>query len=156
MAWSDPTTPNLTDFTSFVYDSMGVPIAALPVNSPFIGYAFSRAIAEVASYPVLAPIEYVLAVYNCAGHVLLKIAPNPAGQSYFADVRGTGPLGYGLNSPQLGMVAATSDSGTSNTFATPDSFKSMTLSALDYMRTPWGRDYLAYVQDYGPTIWGLS
>lgn len=155
-AWTNPNAPNLTDFTSFIYNTVGIPTTALPTGSPWIGYAFNQATAIVAVFPVVAPIETVLATYNCGAHILIKIAPDQAGQTYFVTLRGPGPGGFSLASPQLGMISASSDESTSNTYATPESFTRMTLGDLDFMRTPWGRDYLAYVQSYGPSIWGLT
>jgi hypothetical protein len=39
--------------------------------------------------------------------------------------------------------------------ATPDFVKTLTLANLQQLKTPWGRQYLAYAQSAGP-LWGLS
>ena len=155
MSWSNPAAPNLADFTLFIENSLEIPTGALPANSPWLGYAFNQAMALVLQVPTVTAIEYVLAVYNCGAHILIKITPDQPGLSYFKNLRGNGPTGYGLLALTPGVVASSSDQGTSQTLTSPEAFKNLTLGDLDFIRTPWGRSYLAYAQDFG-TIWGLS
>ena len=155
MSWTNPAAPNLADFTVFVETSMAIPVSALPANSPWIGYAFTQAMALVLQVPTVTPIEYVLAVYNCGGHLLLGMAPDPAGQNYFAMARSGNGVGFNLIGLTPGVVATASDQGTSGNLVVPDAFKNLTIGDLDFIKTPWGRRYLAYAQDFG-TIWGLS
>ena len=70
--FSNPNTPNLPDFTVFVYNQ-GVPLSVLPSDSPYLQWAYNQAIAIVLPMPV-SPIRYVLAVYNLGMHILLSIA----------------------------------------------------------------------------------
>jgi hypothetical protein len=133
---------------------MGISTVYLPADSPFLGYAFNRAMALVIN--VLGGLDYTLAVYNCAGHIQLMITPDQVvdGTSYtfFTDYR----KAKFLNEPVVGLVLSSSDDGTSVTNAVPDALKQLTIGGLGFMRTRWGLDYLAYVQDYGPRVWGLS
>jgi hypothetical protein len=177
MAFITPNTPNLVDFTSFIEDSVQIPIAALPVDSPYLGYAFDQALATVITvpgcgwppgYPPPSPpsnplgILYTLAVYNLATALLFQITPDQEGQTYFADARSKKPStnfpngGFNLNAPALGLVTAASDEGTSGTLKTPDWAAKMTVGDLELFQTPWGRAYLNYAQKFGPSIVGLT
>ena len=150
--WINPTTPNLTDFQNFIYNSMGIPTIALPLKSPWSGFAFNQAIALVAFYPTVTAIEYVLAVYNCAGHILLKITPDQTGSSYFKTARSD----MKMLEPEIGIIQSSGDESTSNSFAIGEGMRNMTLGDLNFYRTPYGREYLAYAQDAGPGLWGLT
>ncbi len=151
MSWADPTTPNLPDYTLFVSGIMDIDPLYLPPESPFIQYALDRALALVICTPVNRGIEYTLAVYNCAGHIQIQITPDQDQRDYFKTQRKE----YGLLRPSFGVVASTSDEATSTSLATPDALKQLTISDLGFMKTPWGREYLSYNQDFGG-IWGLS
>lgn len=132
-------------------------------SSPWITYAFDQARDLVlipggsapwgfARGPGSAGIGYTLAVYNCAGHIQIRITPDEDGRTFFKESRAT----FGMLKMSVGLVQATSNVDTSSTFAVPDSLKQLTLSDLGFMTTPWGRDFLSYNQDYGPSVWGLS
>lgn len=152
--WANPNVPNLPDYTLFVSGVMGINTTYLPADSPFLGYAFNRAMDLVIN--VLGGLEYTLAVYNCAGHIQLMITPDQvvSGTSYtfFQEQR----KAFDLLQPVVGLVASSSDEGTSVTNAVPDALRQLMIGDLGFMRTIWGREYLAYAQNYGPTVWGLS
>ena len=150
MAWANPNSPNLPDFILFGQNSMGIDPLYLPVDSPWYGYAFNRAMGLVINV-VGSGIDYTLAVYNCAGHILLEIAPDQTGRTFFKDARDS----YGLMKPTVGVVSSSSDDGTSESIAVPEALKQLTLGDLQFMKTYWGREYLAYSQDFGG-IFGLS
>ena len=96
--------------------------------------------------------QYVIAVYNLGMHQLLKIGQDGTNQTFFAQIR----TQFKLTSLVPGPVLASGDQATSETLLLPDFFKGLTLSQLDLLKTPYGRDYLGYAQDYGPTIVGVS
>lgn len=147
-----PDTPNIVDFLTFLRNSVQIPSAALPGTSDWPQYALTQATAIVLSAPL--GVLYTLAVYNCATHILYTITPDVAGQNYFSNARSN--KGLGLIAPSTGLVAASSDETTSVTLASPDWAKRLTVGQLQMMKTPWGREYLAYAQSYGPSIVGLS
>lgn len=156
MSWSNPDSPNLPDYALFVANVMDINPLYLPATSPFLSYALDQAIALVVppGRPCLAPsggIGYTLAVYNCAGHIQIRITPDQTDRDFFACKRRE----FDLLKPSYGVVTSTSDDGTSVTLATPDALRNLTLGDLDFIKTPWGRTYLAYAQDFGG-IWGLS
>lgn len=150
MTWANPNFPNLPDFILFGQDSMGIDPLYLPVNSPFYSYAFNRAMGLVNNV-IGGGIDYTLAVYNCAGHILLQITPDQTGRDFFMNARKE----YALMKPAVGVVASSSDNGTSESLAVPDSIRQLTLGDLQFMKTYWGRSYLEYNQDFGD-ICGLS
>lgn len=153
MSWSNPNAPNLPDFVLFARNAMGVAPEYLPADSPFFGYAFNQALNLVLTgNGAIAGNDYTLAVYNCAGHILLRITPDQSGRTFFAEQ----VKKYGLDKLSAGMVASASDTGTASTIAVPEALKELTLGDLNFMKTPWGRAYLSYAQDYGPSVWGLS
>ena len=151
MAWANPNTPNLPDYTLFVQDAMGISVLYLPSNSPFLQWTLDKALALVIQIPCASGADYTLAVYNCAGHLLLETAQDQPGRDYFEKTREK----LGLLQFAAGVVVSTSDQSTSTAFATPDALKELTISDLGFMRTLYGRAYLAYNQDFGG-LWGLS
>ena len=162
MTFTEPNSPNLPDFLVFLATSVQIPTSALPTDSPWPGYALTQAIGLVLNPPggVSPGILYTLACYNCATHILLMIAPDQEGQSYFAAIRGnnssTVPPGLALNVPSTGIVVTSSDESTSVGLAKPTWAEGLTVGQLDFFKTPWGRAYLTYQQSYGPSIVGLT
>ena len=163
--FATPGTPNLPDFLAFLATSVQIPAAALPPSSAFPGYALEQAIALVLCPPagLAAPVMYSLACYNCATHLLFLITPDQPGQTYFQGMRSSAPTttgstggGFGLNAPSTGIVVTTFDQGTGSTVTAPEWAQNMTIDQLGYFKTPWGREYLAWQQKYGSTIWGLT
>lgn len=157
MSWSNPNTPNVADYTLFLQNNVGINSTYLPTNSPFITYAFNAAVRQVINIPTsLAGVDYTLAVYNCAAHIQLAITPdqvvNNVSYTFFQQQR----KAYDLLLPVVGLVSSSSDEGTSVTNAVPDTLKQLSIDDLGFMRTPWGRFYLGFAQDFGPTVWGLS
>lgn len=96
--------------------------------------------------------EYAQAVYNLGVHFLLQFAQDVAGQTFFATQR----VNYGLNRFRPGVVMASGDQGTSQTFVVPKFIQEITLGPLEATRTPWGRSWIAYQQMYGQTVWDMS
>ncbi len=219
MAFVNPTTPNVADFTTFLQTSVGIPTSALPTNSPWITYAFNQAVALTLQIAQVTAIEYVLAVYNCGTHILIKITPDeqalvtasittgtldvtdvasgtiavgmqilniatpvPTITAFGTGTGGTGTYtisqdltvsstsmtlqgtyfqtqrgkdGFDLVGVPNAFLSASSDESTSQTMAVSDALQTLSLTDLDFMRTPWGREWIEYGQDYGP-VWGLT
>jgi hypothetical protein len=163
VAFVDPNQPNLPDYLTWLGETVQIPTAALPSNSPWPGYAFTQAMALTLSGQGAIPgIMYSLAVYNCATALLFLITPDQPNQTYFADARSSETStnfpngGFGLLSPLTGLVVSTSDENTSTTLTAPTWAAGMTVDDLGFYQTIWGRYYLAYIQKFGPTVWGLT
>jgi hypothetical protein len=121
--------------------------------SPYLQWAFTMA-SDITLVPpsCMPPILYVTAVYNYGMHKLLKIGQDISGQTFFTTQRAA----FNLMSFKAGPVGASADQSTSQTLVTPDFLKGLTMGDLDLLLTPWGREYLDYSQQYGPTIVGVS
>jgi hypothetical protein len=138
---------------------MGINTAVLPSNSDAIATAFQVAM-ELANVLVnqVSPIIYTLMVYNLGGSNIINFAPDVAppvvyldGLTYFAYWRKF----YGITSFVGGTISTTSDEGTSESLNVPENLTRLTLADLQYLKDPWGRQYLAFAEKYGQ-IWSLS
>jgi hypothetical protein len=148
----DYTTVNRADYLAFLRLYVGIDEAFLPDTSPWIDLSLDIAVAKVNQAFTAFPPIYVLAVYNYAADRLVNMAIDQPGKTYFADLRKQ----LGLNNPSPGIIQSSSDQGTSQSFMIPAWMEDMTLTNLQMLKTPWGRAYLGYAQEYGPTIWGLT
>jgi hypothetical protein len=139
--------------TAYVIHALAAGVALPLVNtagSPFLGYALDQAMALVIRAPSPG-IDYTLATYNCAGHIQIRITPDQTGRGFFQEQRAT----FDMLKQSVGLVQATNNVDTGSTFAVPDALKQLTIGDLGFMKTPWGREYLAYAQDFGG-VWGLT
>ncbi len=144
-----------TSFTGTVspVPSSAVSDATVAAWSPYLAWAFNQASgANLNPPPFLTPIIWVLATYNYGMHLLLKIAQDQPNQSFFQNLRTQFKLGSFL----AGVLSNASDEGTGAAIVVADPFKNLSLGNLDLLKTPYGREYLAYIQSYGPTIVGVS
>ena len=148
MSFVDPTTPNLADFITFC-QGQGVTTSDLDPASPWFGYALTYAQNVALSDPCDIPsIMYVIAVYNLGLAQLIRIAPDTAPSTFFADMRKQ----FNLLSFVAGVVSGSSDQATSQTLAVGEGLANLPLSAINLTKTPWGQAYLEYAQMYGPNI----
>jgi hypothetical protein len=159
MAWTDPNPPNIADFNDFIANSMQVPASALAPGSPYPQFALSRGIDIVFNLPgIVSQLEYTQAVYNCAAHFLISLTPDVIPVVVYQDNLGFFTYtrqSLDLNSFQAGVISSSSDESTSNSMTIPESLTNLTVGDLDFLKTPWGRQYIAYAQDFGQ-IAGLS
>ncbi len=144
--------PNQTDFTTFLYGTVGIPTAALPSTSSVIPMALQISLDIVNQALTGVPDLYTLAVYNLGADNVIRFASDQPGQTYFATMRQT----LGVNAFVPGLTSSTSDEGTSESLINPEFMNKLTLMDLQNLKTPWGRQYLAFAQMYGPSVWGLS
>lgn len=142
----------LAGYLTFVRSQMGLTTAQLPDNSPSIALSYNIAVEIVYSaIQCVSQLIYDQCVYNLAGDTLVNIAQDQTGQTIFADLRKT----FALNTFIGGVISSSADVSTSESMTTPEFIKSLTLANLQQMKTPWGRQYLAYAQSSG-ALWGLS
>lgn len=165
MSTSDPT---LAGFTAFIRNVMDIETNDLPDDQPVIGMALAVALGivnpalrlacvpqhDAAGVQLISQPEtiFTLAVYNLAGDNLVNYAQDQPGRTFFKKMRKTLNI-YGFVS---GVISAASDEGTSQQMVVQDAAKNFTLANMQQLKTPWGRQYLAFAQSYGPTTWGLS
>lgn len=143
---------------------MGITTLQLPDASPTISVAFAVAL-EIVNEVIneVSPLMYTLAVYNLAGSNVLNYAQDPIPTvPYPPDSDSTvGFFAYTRQQLNMlgfvsGVVAASADESTSDSLVVPEAFKEFTLMNLQMIKDPYGRQYLAIAQDYGPAAWGLS
>jgi hypothetical protein len=150
--FATPTRPNLADFTAFAIQQLGLCPDDLPIGSPYPGYALDISLRTV--YRVLnqiSPMLYTLAVYNLGIDTLINYCPDNPPSRKFKEMREK----FKIYNFVPGVVTAAADVTTSDTLTVPDFMKTLTLQNLQELKTPWGRQYLAIVQNLGP-LWGLS
>lgn len=154
--------PTQAGFLAFIRQVMGINSTILPDNSWAIPYAYDIAFAIVYRPMACAsPLIYQQAVYNLGGSNLLNFAPDLSGAAvvdgsdpplpYFAYLRQK----FQINSFVSGVIQSASDEGTSESMVVPKPAEEFTLADLQYLKDPYGRQYLAFAQRSG-TLWGLS
>lgn len=151
MAFADPTTPNLADFTTFVRNQ-GVTTAQLPDGSDYLAWAFNYGVNLTNYVPNLPVPAYPLACYNGGFHYLLRITPDQDGQTFFADSRAK----FNLLTFVAGAVISSGDQGTQDTLSGSEGLSNLFLLGMDMLKTPWGNEWLFYSQAYGPTVVGYT
>jgi len=71
---------------------------------------------------------------------------------FFANLRAS----LNILSYTVGPVSSSADQATSQTLVVPDWLKNASLTTLDSLKTPWGRAWIAYSQQWGMNVVGLS
>ena len=158
--------PTLAGFISFLRNVVGITTTVLPDASPVIPMAYQVALDLVNLALSCTPI-YALAVYNLGADRVLNFAQdlpnaaiipgsvspaNPNGLAYFAFTRYKWNI-FGFVS---GVVQSTGDESTNVSMVVQEAAKNFTLGDMQNLKTPYGRQYLAFAQDYGPSVWGIN
>ena len=153
MGFSDPTTPNQADYTTFLYGVVGIPTANLPSSADIIATSLSIALSIVNETLNCADANiYTLAVYNLAADRLINFASDVSGQTYFQDLRSDLKIGQ----VRVGVPSSANDQGTAVGILNPEFMKTKTLRDLQTLKTIYGRTYMEFALDYGSNLWGLS
>lgn len=150
--------PTLAGFLAFVR-AINITAVNLPDNSIWLTTAFNVAMAIVNTALVQVPVGppasgvsiYTLAVYNLAASNLIEFAHDLPGQCFFEDLRKK----WSMNSFVAGVINSSSDEGTSQSMTVPEAFNTLTIADLQYLKNPYGRQYLALAQRFG-TLWNLA
>ena len=74
-----------------------------------------------------------------------------ASETYFATLRRQ----FNIGGFRAGVISASNDESTGESILNPEFMKTLTLGNLQNLKTPWGRQYLAFAQDLG-SVWGIS
>lgn len=171
--------PSLAGFLTFIRNVMGITTVVLPDSSPVIPFALAVAMSIVNRALQCVPIPstdasgvslnaggltiYVLAVYNLAASNLLAYAQDLPDA---AIIKGSGEPGlpffqwtrqqWQINAFVSGVVQSTADESTSMSLVVQEAAKMFTLADLQNLKNPYGRQYLAFAQGFGPSTFGLS
>lgn len=143
---------SITGYLAFLRGQVGITPFYLPDDSPII--AVSYAIAKDIVNPAFAQISCIIydqCVYNLATDTLLNFAQDQSGQTYFADLRAQ----FHINSFVPGVITESHDESTGQTLAVPNAIAELSLSNLQNLKTPYGRMYLQYAQQYG-SLWAVA
>ena len=151
MAFTNPTTPNLADFTTFA-TNQGVVATYTASDSEYFQWAFNRAMAQALTAPTIVAIEYVLAVYHLATDRFVRLAMDDGLGTFYQTQR----VNFGILDFKPGVVMASGDGPTSQTLVVPDYYKTLPMWAQELLKTPWGREYISFAQMYGPYVVGVS
>lgn len=131
---------------------MVIPTTALPDASPWIHIAYCISMdTVVCEMQQIAPFIYAQAVYYLAGSTLLNFAPDTPPSTFFADYR----KANGMLSFVAGVISESHDETTGQSMLVADWFKNLTMANLQQLKDPYGRQYLAWAQDFG-SLWGVS
>lgn len=148
----EPTAAQIAAFIAFIRDIMGVPDTTLPDSSPFIIYSLTGAVNTVLlNIQSASPFLYQDALNNLAADNLINWTQDTPSSTYWAELRKS----FGCNNFAAGVVQSANDNSTGMSALVPDFFKGLTMSNLQNLKTPYGRRYLAIMQDWG-SIWGLT
>lgn len=151
MAWVNPSTPNLADFTTYC-QNQGIVATYTPSDSEYFQWAFNWSMADAMTCPNMPAIRYVLAVYDLGADRFITIAQDDNLGTFYQTQR----TQFGVLEFRPGVVMASGDNSTSQTLVVPDWYRELPLAAQEQIKTPWGRRYLAYAQMYGIYPIGVS
>lgn len=144
--------PNVTDFTAFLENVVGISPIYLPADSADIANAYAIALATVNTQLVVLPGNlYALAIYNLGADQIINYADDQDGYTFFYDKRKE----FGINLFVPGVASSSGDQGSSQSRLNPEFMKNLTFGDLQNLKTPYGRTYLNIAQQAG-TLWGLS
>ncbi|CAB5282769.1 hypothetical protein IST455A_00477 [Burkholderia multivorans] len=138
-------------YLQFLRSVVGVPVEALPDDSPFITISYTVGFALTpCEFQCASAAIYELMVYYAATSFLYNNAVDQPGQNWFANVQKE----YGLLSGFNGIIQSAADQGTSAATVVPDWVKSATLQELQWMKDPFGQRFVGYLQMMG-SVWSL-
>ncbi|MCG0577113.1 hypothetical protein L6Q82_04075 [Burkholderia cenocepacia] len=138
-------------YLQFLRSIVGVPVEALPDDSPFIALSYTIGVELTPrGYQCASAAIYELMVYYAATSFLYNNAIDQAGQNWFANIQKE----YGLLSGFNGIIQSAADQGTSAATVVPDWVKRATLQELQWMKDPYGQKFLGYLQMMG-SMWSL-
>ena len=152
------TSPTLQGYVNWVQNVMGVSTTYLPADSPYLEWTYNVALAQVNPDLAITPV-YAFAVYNLGGSLLVNFAPDVSppvlymnGLGFFAYMRQK----FNVYGYVPGTITSSSDVSTAQSMVVPKAMENFTLDDLQRVKDPWGRQYLAFAQKYGPNAWGAT
>ena len=147
------TEPSLAGFLVFLRSSMvGFSTTVLPDSEPVIEAAYENALALVNETLKVAGYFYTQAVYNLGADIIVNFAPDQTDQTFFQGTREK----WNILKFVSGTIQWAGDNGSQSSLVVPKAAQMFTLSDLQRLKTPWGRQYLSIAQSYGPSVWGIS
>ncbi len=145
--------PTLDGFIAWSYWALGVPTTAMSPTDVGWAYAYQVALDLVPCEINQASKDiYTLTVYNIGANNLIQFQQDYAGQTFWDDARKS----YGINNFVAGVINSASDEGTGESLTIGEGLQNLDLLSLNLLKTPWGRQALAYMQALGQSPFGIS
>jgi hypothetical protein len=146
------TTPTLAGFVTFCRTVAGINSTVMPDNDPGFDRAFTLAQEWIpCELAQISAIFFTDCTYSWGVSIILQQQLDQTGQTFFADMRAA----YGVNNLVPGVITSDADESTSTTLTTGKSLSNLSLTDLQRIKDPFGRQAIAYLMDMG-TLWGLS
>lgn len=146
------TTPTLDGFTTFCRTIAGITTDVMPDGDPGFDRAFSIAQGMVpCEMNLLDSTIFTDCTYCWGVSVLVQFQQDQPGETFFADMRSA----YGVNNLVPGVISSTADEATSTSLTVGRSLSNLSLTDLQRIKDPFGRQAIAYLMDLG-TSWGLT
>ena len=134
------------DYLAFLRNTVGIPVAALPDDSIYITASYEIGVALTpCGFAGASSSIYALMVYSCGASFLINNTPDQQGQTFFSDLRDK----FGLLQSFNGIITSAADEGTSAAAVVPEFQKRATLQELQWMKDPFGRQFLGFLQMAG-------
>jgi len=146
------TTPTLSGFVNFCRNVVGISVIEMPDGDA--GFLNSYTVAlewipiNISDY---SPTLYTLAVYNWGASLLIQFQQDQVGQVFFTNARSS----FGVNNFMAGVINYASNDATNQSMTVGKGLSNMTLTDLQRVKDPYGRQALAILQDLG-TLWGMT
>lgn len=146
--------PTYAGFLVFLRSSVvGFSTTVLPDSEPIIQAAYDNALQLVnVTISTVSGFFYTQAVYMLGADIICNYAPDQAGLDFFSTLRDK----WNILKFVSGTIQWGGDQGTQTSLVVPEAAKMFTLSDLQRLKTPWGRQYLALAQSYGPSVHGIT
>lgn len=146
------TIPTLAGFVTFCRDIAGITPEVMPDADAGFDRAFSIAQGMIPlELCQLSPVIFTDCTYCWGVSVLVQFQQDQPGETFFSDMRSA----YGVNNLVPGVISATSDEGTATSLTVGKSLANLSLTDLQRIKDPFGRQAIAYLMELG-TSWGLS
>jgi hypothetical protein len=146
------TTPTLAGFITFCRNVVGIPTVDMPDADA--GFQTSLDYANLWIPDDLAKISpglFTAATYNWAASLLIQYQQDVAGQIFFTSARQS----FGISNFVPGVISNASNEATSQGMTIGKGLSNMSLTDLQRVKDPYGRQALAILMDTG-TLWGLT
>jgi len=146
------TTPTLAGFVTFCRDIAGITLEVMPDDDPGFDRAFAVAQGMIPlELCVISAVIFTDCTYCWGVSVLVQFQQDQPGETFFSDMRSA----YGVNNLVPGVISSTADEATSTSLTVGKSLSNLSLTDLQRIKDPFGRQAIAYLMDLG-TSWGLS
>jgi len=146
------TSPTLAGFTTFCRSIVGISTSVMPDNDAGFQQALDYANEWIPNQiAIYSPPLYTAAVYNWAASLLIQYQPDQSGQVFFSNARNS----FGISNFVPGVISSASNEATSQSMTVGKGLSNMSLTDMQRVKDPYGRNALAILMDIG-SLWGLS